>query len=411
MPQRMLLTLTMLLTAALAPAQPRATIRVLGQPNLTSGEVNHGGAVDAASHNYPLGIAVDPEGGIYVADRNNHRVLFFANDGNSVADRVYGQHGSFTAHISNNDGDGNSGYPSAKNLSNPTGVALDSKGGIFVNDRDDHRILHFVKGSTTADRSYGQFGSFQVNMANNDGGGNYGEPSAGNIGTYTLGVVVDKDDGLYVSDATNHRVLYFANDGNTIADRVYGQWDDMTTGVRNNSGTGGIGAPSARSLNFPRGLAVDSFGGLYVADRDNNRVLYFAPDGDTSADRVYGQSGSFIVKADANDGKGQPGAPTADNLSHPKGVAVDAAGGIYIADSLHHRILYYAAGNTTAERVWGQAGKFDTGVINNDGFGVSRATGPDNLNLPQNLWIDATNLLYATDTGNSRTLVIDTKVR
>lgn len=246
-------------------------------------------------------------------------------------------------------------------------------------------------------------------MTNNDGGGNYGEPSADNIGTYTLGVVVDMDDGLYVSDATNHRVLYFANDGNTTADRVYGQWDNFSTGVPD--GGGRIGAPNSRSLNFPRGLALDSGGGLYVADRDNNRVLYFAPDGDTIADRVYGQSDNFATNADGNDGKGEPGPPTADNLSHPKGVAVDGAGGVYIADSLHHRILYFAPGKTTAERVWGQAGRFVTGVINNDGSGASRSTGPDNLNLPQNLWLDAAGLLYATDTGNNRTLVIDIKVR
>lgn len=199
--------------------------------------------MDAASHNYPLGITVDPEGGIYIAVRNNHRVLFFASDGNAVADRVYGQLGSFTAHIANNNGAGNSGGPSANNLTNPTGVALDSKGGIFVNDRDNHRVLHFPKGVTTGDRVYGQFGSFQGAMTNNDGGGNYGEPS------------FDKDDGLYVSDAANHRVLYFANDGDTTADRVYGQWGNMTTGLRNSDGNGRMGGPNARSLNFPRGLA------------------------------------------------------------------------------------------------------------------------------------------------------------
>ena len=57
-----------MLLATIAPAQSRATVRVFGQPDFISGLVNHGGAVDAASHNYPLGIAVDPEGGIYIAD-------------------------------------------------------------------------------------------------------------------------------------------------------------------------------------------------------------------------------------------------------------------------------------------------------------------------------------------------------
>ena len=375
-----------LLLATIAPAQSRATVRVFGQPDFISGLVNHGGAVDAASHNYPLGIAVDPEGGIYIADRNSHRVLFFANDGNAVADRVYGQLGSFTAHIANNNGAGNSGGPSANNLTNPTGVALDSKGGIFVNDRDNHRVLHFPKGVTTADRVYGQFGSFQGAMTNNDGGGNYGEPSFDNIGTYTLGVVVDKDDGLYVSDATNHRVLYFANDGDTTADRVYGQWDNMTTGLRNSDGNGRMGGPNARSLNFPRGLAVDTFGGLYVADRDNNRVLYFAGDGDTVADHVYGQSDNMTVNTDGNNGKGEPGAPAPHNLSHPKGVAVDAGGRVYVADSMHHRV---PQDRRQPNACGVRAGSLAMASPTTTGRGM----------------------LYVTDTGNSRTLVINTEVR
>lgn len=147
-----------LVAPAISQAQQSATVRVYGQPNFTTGSVNHGGTVDAASHDYPLGISVDSEGGVYVADRNNHRVLYFANDGNAVADRVYGQRGSFTAHIANNDGGGNSGAPSPDDLSSPTGVALSSRGGIFVNDRDNHRILHFPRGATAADRIYGQFG-------------------------------------------------------------------------------------------------------------------------------------------------------------------------------------------------------------------------------------------------------------
>ena len=67
------------------------------------------------------------------------------------------------------------------------------------------------------------------------------------------------------------------------ATQVYGQPDFA-------SNTAGHGADG---LFFPIGLAEDRDGGLYVADRNNSRILYFAPDGDTTADRVYGQHGDW----------------------------------------------------------------------------------------------------------------------
>jgi hypothetical protein len=381
---------------------------VYGQFDYTKNAPNRGGEASADTLSYPLGMTRDAEGGLYVADRNNHRVLYYANDGDETADRVYGQGGDFTAHIWNNNGNGNSGAASPDTLAMPTAVALDSTGGLYVTDRDNHRVLYFASdGDTTADRVYGQFGNFGTNMTNNDGTANYGEPSADNLGTYILGITIDRQDGIYVSDTSNHRVLYFANDGNTTADRVYGQSDNMNTGVRNNDGTGRIGAPNANSLNFPRGLAIDGANGLYVADRDNNRILYFADDGNTTADRVYGQFGDFTVNAESNDGSGGVGTPNADNLSHPKSIGIGPNGGLYIADTLHNRVLYFANdGDTTADGVFGQFRALETGVINNDGNGAAGDPGMENLNGPQGIVVDAEGNFYVSDTGNNRILAV-----
>lgn len=386
-----------------------APLRVIGQADYTGGTANRGGAVSAETFNTPLGIALDTGGGMYVADRENHRVLYFANDGDGIADRVYGQHGSFTAHIANNDGQGNSGAPSRDNLSAPLSVAVDSQGGVYIADRDNRRVLYYANdGDTSADRVYGQGGNFGTNMVNNDGAGNHSDPSATNFGPYLLGIAVDSQDSLYVSDSVNHRVLYFANDGDTTADRVYGQWDDFTTDARNNDGTGRDGTPNANSLNFPRGLTTDASGGLYVADRDNNRILYFANDGDTTADRVYGQFGDFTTNTESNDGSGGMGTPNADNLSHPKGVAVGPLGGLYVADSLHHRVLYFANdGDTTADGVGGQFGSMESGVPNNNGSGQPGTPGELNTNAPQGIAVDANGLIYLTDTSNHRVLIIE----
>ncbi len=370
-------------------------VAVYGQPDFASGGANQNGAAGPNTLNYPLGITMDDSNGLYVADRNNHRVLYFANDGDQNADRVYGQYGDLNAHISNNDGQGNSGAPNTDNLSMPTAVVLDSQGGLYVTDRDNHRVLYFANdGNTTADRVYGQFGSFNTNMVNNDSTGNYGEPSANNFSTYILGIAIDSQDGIYVSDSASHRVLYFANDGDTTADRVYGQWDNFNTGVRNNDGTGRIGAPNANSLNFPRGLAVDTSDGLYVADRDNNRILYFANDGNTTADRVYGQFGDFFFFVETNDGSGGIGVPSPDNLSHPKAIALGPQGGLYVADSFHHRVLYFANdGDTTANGIYGS--------------GDSSAPSGNNLNGPQGIVVAADGRFYVSDTGNNRILAVE----
>ncbi len=73
----------------------------------------------------------------------------------------------------------------------PTVVTLAPDGGIYVTDRENHRVLHYPKDSTTADRVYGQFGSFASNPPNHNGVGGSGLPSADNIGVFTLGVVAE----------------------------------------------------------------------------------------------------------------------------------------------------------------------------------------------------------------------------
>ena len=97
-----------------------------------------------------------------------------------------------------------------------------------------------------------------------------------------------------MADSDNNRVLFYPA-GSTTATRVYGQLGSFTTNTPNN---GGI---SANSLFEPNGVALDSSGNLYVADRDNNRVLFY-PAGSTTATRVYGQFGSFTTNTPNNGG-------------------------------------------------------------------------------------------------------------
>ncbi|MDQ6739121.1 MAG: NHL repeat-containing protein, partial [Actinomycetota bacterium] len=247
----------------------------------------------------------------------------------TTAGAVYGQGGSFT------NGAENTGGITVNSLRNPYGSASDSGGNLYVADYANHRVLYYPAGSTTATQVYGQGGSFTSNTANNGGVG-------ANSLNFPVGVALDSAGNLYVADQFSNRVLYYAG-GSTTATRVYGQGGSFTTATPNNGGVG------ANSLNGPIGLALDSGGNLYVADRANHRVLYY-PAGSTTATGVYGQGGSFTTNTSNKGGIG------ANSLNNPYGSASDSGGNLYLADHANHRVLYYPAGSTTATRVYGQGG-------------------------------------------------------
>ena len=236
---------------------------------------------------------------------------------------------------------------------------------------------------TTATRVYGQLGDFTTN-----------EGSKGGVNANTLefpfAVAADRAGGLYVADPDRYRVLYFPA-GSTTATRVYGQQGSFTT---NSPNRGGV---SAQSLHSPMGLALDASGGLYVADGGNSRVLYY-PAGQATAARVYGQLGDFMTDEAA---KGSVH-PTADTLSLPRGVAVDAAGGLYVADPDDERVLYFPAGSTTAARVYGQGGDFTSSELNS---GEISAT---SLRDPSGVALDSAGNLDIADAYNSRVLMFPT---
>ena len=98
------------------------------------------------------------------------------------------------------------------------------------------------------------------------------------------------------------------------------------------NGGGGL-SPSSASLSNPLGLAVDSTGGLYVADQGNQRVLYFAPgqtSGSAVASRVYGQGPTGTSYTTAGVGT------NATALGSPTAVALDSGGNLYVCDSSTH---------------------------------------------------------------------------
>jgi sugar lactone lactonase YvrE len=360
--------------------------RILGQSNAFRNTCNASG-VTAVSLCNPRAIEVDASGNLYVADTGNHRVLEFDSPFTTdlSADRVYGQGGSFFTNSCNL----GASSPSASSLCTPAGVSVDSAGNLYVSDQSNNRVLSFNSplSDAVADVVLGQTG-MTGSVANLVDARGLSNPSR---------VAIDRSISphrIYVADTDNHRVLGWNNATGYAtgapADRVIGQPDASSFGCN----TGGVGPGTLCS---PRGLAVDAVGNLYVADTNNNRVLVFdAPfTTDALADKVWGQ-GSFTTTACNGGGIGE------STLCSPWGVALDDAGAnLYVADTNNNRVLRFAggrAGDLLADQPFGQPG-FTTNLCNN----VSRSA--QTLCSPRGLAVDAAGNLFVADHGNSRVLV------
>ncbi len=211
--------------------------------------------------NAPLGIAVDTESNVYIADTQNHRVQKFRSSGEFVTS--WGSIGL---------GEGR--------FQCPSGIAVNATGTVFVTDRNNHRVQAFTPS-----------GSFLSMMG---GPGTTGE---GQFAGPT-GIAVDVPRGvLLVSDPSRNCILQFMCDGEFI-----GSW-----------GTRGSGD---RQFYGPIGVAVASDGTIFVCDSSNQRVQGFAPDG-----RYLLQWGS--------EGTGM------GEFSQPTGIAVAPDGQVYIIDQIN----------------------------------------------------------------------------
>ncbi len=109
---------------------------------------------------------------------------------------------------------------------------------------------------------------------------------------------------------------------------------------------------------------------------------------DSIADVVYGQSGDFTSNGTVN----------AKSLYYPYRGAVDSSGNLYVSEFGNNRVLYYLAGSTTATRVYGQGGVFNTNTLNKGGISANSLYGPLGIAL------DSGGNLYVTDGNNNRAL-------
>ncbi|MFA6316755.1 MAG: FlgD immunoglobulin-like domain containing protein [Elusimicrobiota bacterium] len=355
---------------------------VLGQADYVSGASNRGAAVAANSLNGPLGLALDGTA-LWVADSRNNRALKFANplSVGQNANLVLGQ-SVFTSSAPNR----GVASAAANSLAQPAAVAPDGLGDVWVADASNNRLLHYAgpaANGAAADVALGQ--KDLLHSAVNT-------PTSQNLYSPDQ-VAVDPASGrLYAADFSNNRVLFWnvaADAANgAAADGVLGQ-ADLTSTLANRGG-----AASASSLNGPAGVAVDAAGNLWVSDSANARVLRYAAPvaGGQAATRVLGQT-DFISSAE--------GDASAVSLSNPAGLAFDALGRLWVADTGHNRVLRFS-GLT----VDGAAGDFVLGQADLVSGLTDRGApaGQNTLDAPFGVSVDANGAVWVADTGNNRVL-------
>ncbi len=276
---------------------PSGVVSILAGTSGVSGSTD--GSANVALFSSPQGVAVDSAGNIYVADTGNSTIRKVTSGG--VVSTLAGLAGL----PGNADGTG-----TGAQFNQPEGLAVDSTGNVYVADTWNHTIRKITPSGITSTLAglAGTFGSYD----GANGNAQFNCPA---------GIAADPAGNLYVSDYNNNTIRKVTPAGvvSTLAGEA-GVW-------------GSVDGTNGNALFYaPAGISVDSLGDLYVVDSGNNTLRKVMPSGTnwvvSTVAGLPGVSGSF-------DGTG-----TGAEFYYPAGIAVDAAGYIYVADSGNNTVRF-----------------------------------------------------------------------
>ena len=248
------------------------------------------GTGTAAQFNTSYGVAVDASGTIYIADSNNNRIRKITPGG-----VVTTLAGSGTASYA--DGTG-----TAAQFNDPTGIAVDTSGTVYVADLYNNRIRKITSGGVVTTLA----GSGTAGSLNGTGtSAQFNNP---------YGIIVDSSGSVYVADTSNNIIRKITSGG--VVTTLAGSG---TAGSLNGTGT-------SAQFNGPYGITIDSSSNIYVGDMLNNTIRKITPGGVVTTLAGSGTNGSIN------------GTGTSAQFNYPGGVAIDSNGTIYVVDAFGYQI-------------------------------------------------------------------------
>jgi len=248
------------------------------------------GRGDTATFFFPEGVAVDNNGNVFVADTHNSLIRKISPDG--FVTTLAGQRIYHTI----------PGRDTSVRFDNPSGIATDRKGNVYVADWANNLIRKISPGGIVS------------NIAGNGDRG--AKDSSVSFASFYLpgAITLDSTGNLYVADTYNNMIRKISPEGfvSTIAGKT----------VRGSANGKGVAA----SFSHPAGIVVDKEGNIYISDMENNKIRKISPDG-----MVTDFAGSGL-RGSAN------GRDTVASFYRPYGLTIGKNGNILVADCLNNQI-------------------------------------------------------------------------
>ena len=309
------------------------------------------GTAEAPQFNSPIGLSSDSAGNLYLADNGNETIRKVSAAG--VVTTLAGQVGI----KGSVNGTGTNAL-----FNSPHSTVVDSAGNVFVSDGVNRTIRKITPGGAVTVFT----GSTSLQGTNDGLGG------AARF-TQPMGLAIDSADNLYVAD----------QGGNTIRKITPGALVTTLAGWGRVSGTND-GAGSAARFTGPQGIAADSAGNVYVTDTGNDTIRKITPGGVvTTLAGSAGQNG----ETDGTNGMAR--------FDTPRGIAVDSATNIYVADSVNSTIrkLVIVGTNCVVTTLAGGGGSDENGSVDATGTAAR-------FHFPHGLAVDGAGNVYAVDRSN-----------
>jgi len=315
------------------PGDPAGTIRTVAGTNRNfaqGGFYGDGGPAAQASLYDPRALTFDAAGDLYFTDSLNERIRKIDTQGNIstfAGNPVPDANGKPTPCTYSGTSCGDGGQASQAGFNQPHGIAIDSKGNVFISDSQNNRIRK-VDAATGIITTFAGTGQKQT------------PPGGDNTPVLQAGIQ-DPKQMLIEND-----VMYFCDTAHNMIRSIDLKATPLV--VKNVAGNtqsrrfGGDGGPAtAANLNSPKGMFLEPDGTMLISDTDNNLVRKVTPDGiihtiagDVNAAAQGAPTGSTLTGDSAGDG----GPAINAHLNGPRGIIADAAGNIYIAETLGARI-------------------------------------------------------------------------